>query len=397
MSSGLDEMIPYAKQSISDEDIDAVVKVLKSDFITQGPVVSQFEEAIATYCSARYAIAVSSGTAALHLSSLALNVGPGDMVWTSPNTFVASANCALYCGAEVDFVDIDPKTYNISIEALKEKLEYANQNNCLPKVLIPVHFSGQSCEMKEIKSLSVQYGFSIIEDAAHALGGEYQEQKVGSCFYSDVTIFSFHPAKMITCGEGGIVLTNNSSLADKIKRLRIHGVTRDPDLMTDLSHGIWFYQQLELGFNYRMTDMQAALGLSQLKKLDEFVSERRKLVGKYNQLLQSLPVITPWQHPDTHSSWHLYVIRLNLRELNKTRKIVFDELRLAGIGVHVHYIPVHTQPFYQELGFKKGDFPESESYYQEAITLPLFVDLTDKQLHFIIEKMNHLLSSVEVS
>lgn len=387
----MEKIIPYAKQSISDEDIDAVVNVLKSDFITQGPVVSQFEEAIAAYCSARYAIAVSNGTAALHLACLALNVGPGDIVWTSPNTFLASANCALYCGAKIDFVDIDSQTYNISIESLKSKLKSAEMNNCLPKVLIPVHFSGQSCEMQAIKSLSLQYGFSIIEDAAHALGGEYQGQKVGSCLYSDMTIFSFHPAKMITCGEGGIVLTNNSSLADKIERLRIHGVTRNPDLMTEASHGIWYYQQLELGFNYRMTDMQAALGLSQLKRLDEFVDKRRKLVEKYNQQLQSLAVITPWQHPDTHSSRHLYVVRLKSNQLKKCRKTIVEELRQAGIGVHVHYIPVHTQPFYQNLGFNEGDFPESESYYQEAITLPLFVDLSEEQLDFIVQKMRKVL------
>ncbi|MCP3850911.1 MAG: UDP-4-amino-4,6-dideoxy-N-acetyl-beta-L-altrosamine transaminase [Gammaproteobacteria bacterium] len=387
------KMIPYAKQSISDEDINAVVKVLKSDFITQGPVVSQFEASVAEYCSTSHAVAVSNGTAALHLACLALGLGPDDVLWTSPNTFVASANCALYCGAKVDFVDIDPKTYNISIEALKKKLEQAQQNNNLPKILIPVHFSGQSCEMQAIKSLSLQYGFSIIEDAAHALGGEYQEKKIGSCCFSDMTIFSFHPAKMITCAEGGMVLTNNVLLAKKIEQLRVHGVTRNSEMMSEASHGSWYYQQLELGFNYRMSDMQAALGLSQLKRLDEFVNKRRTLVEKYNQKLQSLPVTIPYQHSDTNSSWHLYVIRIDLNKINKSRKMIFDQLREADIGAHIHYIPVHTQPYYQKRGFGWGDFPESEAYYKEALTLPLFVDLSEKQINYIVQKLTNILIS----
>jgi len=388
-------MIPYAKQSISEQDIKAVNRVLRSDFITQGAVVSQFEEAVASYCGAEYAVAVSHGTAALHLACIALDVGAGDLVWTSPNSFVASANCALYCGAKIDFVDIDPASYNISIDALKQKLLQAKQDNRLPKVLIPVHFSGQPCEMKEIKKLSEQFGFAIIEDAAHALGAEYLGEQVGSCTYSDLTIFSFHPAKMITCGEGGMILTNNSELAVKIEQLRTHGITRKAELMTEETHGSWYYQQTMLGFNYRITDIQAALGLSQLQRLDEFVNKRQKLAERYNQQLQSLSstmlLSTPWQSPDTQSSWHLYVIRLNLKQLNIDRKAIFDQLRRADIGVHVHYIPIHTQPFYQELGFKQGDFPESESYYNEAITLPLYVDLDEQQIEYICQTLNHIL------
>lgn len=386
-------MIPYAKQAISEQDIEAVVKVLRSDFITQGPTVPEFEAQIAHYCGAKQAIAVSNGTSALHLACLALDVGPGDYVWTSPNTFVASANCALYCGADIDFVDIDPISYNISIEALKKKLSNAEKKGCLPKVLIPVHFAGQSCEMKAIKELSEQYGFAIIEDAAHALGGSYCGKKIGSCSYSDITVFSLHPAKMITTGEGGIILSNDAELANKAALLRSHGVTRNNDNMTEASHGDWYYQQLQLGFNYRITDIQAALGLSQLQRLDDFADKRCQLVERYNEQLQHLPVITPRQHPDAQSSWHLYVIRLQLKKIAIDRKLVFDQLRHAGIGVHVHYIPVHTQPYYQELGFKQGDFPASESYYQEALTLPLFVELDNDEIDYIVQKLTQILFS----
>lgn len=384
-------MIPYAKQSISEQDIDAVVQVLRSDFITQGPIVSQFEKAVADYCSAQYSIAVSNGTAALHLACLALGVSSGDIVWTSPNTFVASANCALYCGAVVDFVDIDSITYNISLEALKKKLQDAQQNDCLPKVLIAVHFAGQSCEMKEIKALSEQYGFMIIEDAAHALGGDYLGQKIGSCLYSHITIFSFHPAKMVTTGEGGMLLTNESELAYSIEQLRSHGITKNTENMTHESYGDWYYQQLNLGFNYRITDLQAALGLSQLQRLDEFVNKRRQLVQSYNTQLAGLSIAIPWQHPDSQSCWHLYVIRLKLKKITKNRKEVFDQLRQSGIGVHVHYIPVHIQPYYQQLGFNRGDFPESETYYEEALTLPLYVDLTETDINFITQKLRDIL------
>ena len=384
-------MIPYASQSISEQDIDAVVQVLRSDLITQGPLVAQFEQSIADYCSAQYVTVVCNGTIALHLACLALGVSTEDRVWTSPNTFVASANCALYCGATIDFVDIDADSYNISIDALKIKLQIAEKSGQLPKVLIVVHFSGQSCEMKAIKKLSDQYGFTIIEDAAHALGGEYLDQKIGSCYYSDITIFSLHPAKMITTGEGGVVLTNKPDIAEKIKLLHSHGITKDPQLMSKESEGLWYYQQLELGYNYRLTDFQAALGLSQLQRLDSFVIQRRNLAKRYNSKLISLALTTPWQHPDSRSSWHLYVISLKLDQITKSRKQVFEQLRQAGIGVHVHYIPVHTQPYFQQLGFKKGDFPESEKYYQQAITLPLYVDLTEVQVDYITQKLSEIL------
>ena len=383
-------MIPYARQSISEDDISAVVSVLRSDLITQGPIVAQFEKAVASYCSAKYAIAVCNATAALHLACKALEVTSGDVVWTSPNTFVASANSALYCGATIDFVDIDPKTYNISIEALGKKLQAAKKNACLPKVLIVVHFAGQSCEMKKIKALSEQYDFTIIEDAAHALGGDYAGQKIGSCQYSQLTIFSFHPAKMITTGEGGMILSNDAELAAKIDLLRTHGITKNTQQMTQASHGDWYYQQLSLGFNYRITDMQAALGLAQLQRLDDFVKKRRQLARSYNKQLDSLALTIPWQHPDSQSSWHLYVIRLNSCI---DRKKVFEQMREAGIGVHVHYIPVHTQPYFKALGFKEGDFPASEKYYQETLTLPLYVDLTEQQVTHISETIRNILAT----
>jgi UDP-4-amino-4,6-dideoxy-N-acetyl-beta-L-altrosamine transaminase len=384
-------MIPYGRQSINQDDIDSVVDVLKSDYLTQGPVVPAFEQAMADYCHADYAIAVCNATAALHLACLALNVGSGDIVWTVPNTFVASANCALYCGAKIDFVDIDPQTYNLSIKSLKDKLQKAEQTGELPKVIIPVHFSGQSCEMKEIKKLSNTYGFSIIEDASHAIGGEYLGKKIGSCLYSDITIFSFHPVKIMTTGEGGLALTNNSELAKKIELLRSVGITRNTDLMTENSHGSWYYQQLELGYNYRMTDIQAALGLSQLKRLDEFIQRRREIAGFYFCHLPEEVLQCPWQHPDSLSSWHLYVIRLKLNNIKLSQKQVFDTLRSAGVGVNIHYIPVHTQPFYQKLGFKTGDFPQSECYYQEAITLPIFFDMKEKEVEYVVNILKEIL------
>ncbi len=384
-------MIPYAKQSISEKDIEAVVQVLRSDFITQGPVVNQFETAIAQYCQAQYAIAVSSGTAALHLACRALGIGQGDIVWTSPNTFVASANCVLYCGASIDFIDIDPHTYNISIAVLKQKLETARENDRLPAAIIPVHFAGQSCDMEAIYHLSQEYGFKIIEDAAHALGGEYNNHRIGSCRYSDITIFSLHPAKMITAGEGGLLLTNSSSLAEQAVLLRTHGITRDPSLMEGESHGLWYYQQTELGYNYRITDIQAALGLSQLQRLNEFVSRRSKIAERYNRLLSALPLNIPQQYKSCQSSWHLYVICLQLNKLNKNRKEIFDELRKKNIGVHVHYIPVHTQPFFKNIGFKEQDFPESVAYYQKAITLPIYVDLSDEIVDYIVGTLSEIL------
>ena len=350
-------------------------------------MVPEFEQAVARYCGAHYAIAVTNATSALHLACRALGIGSGDTVWTSPNTFVASANCALYCGADIDFVDIDAKTYNMSVISLQEKLEQASLNGKLPRLLIPVHFAGQSCEMKQISLLAKKYNIFIIEDAAHAIGAQYRGKNIGAAQYSDIVVFSFHPVKLMTTGEGGMLLTNNQKLAQKISMLRSHGVTRDESHMTETSHGDWYYQQLELGYNYRMTDIQAALGLSQLKRLDDFIQKRRKLASEYNKQLAKLPLQLPWQHADSDSSWHLYTIRLDMSQVKKSRKAIFSDLRTLGIGVNVHYIPVHTQPYYQKLGFVGGDFPESERYYQESITLPLFSEMTK---HDVVRVKNAL-------
>jgi len=373
----MNQFIPYGCQDISQADIDAVVEVLRSDWITQGPALERFEQLVADCCGAKYAVAVSSATAALHIACLAAGLDPGDILWTSPNTFVASANCGRYCGAEVDFVDTDPKTYNLSPDTLEKKLAEAQAQGKLPKVVIPVHLAGQSCEMETIARLAQEYGFRVIEDASHGIGGQYKGKPVGCCQYSDMAVFSFHPVKIITTGEGGMVLTNQEALYQRLIRLRTHGITRDPELMTEMSHGGWYYQQLELGFNYRMTDIQAALGASQMQRLDKFVKQRQFLAERYDRLLQDLPLTLPWQHPDTKSSWHLYVIRLKLDKISKTHRQVFEELRRAKIGVNLHYIPVHTQPYYQQLGFKYGDFPQSEQYYQEAISIPLYYGLKE--------------------
>lgn len=383
--------IPYGRQDISEADIQAVVDVLRSDFLTQGPAVPAFEQAVSDYCGAQHAVAVNSATSALHIACLALGIGKGDVVWTSPITFVASANCALYCGAGVDFVDIDPRTYNLSVEQLQIKLEQARQQNRLPKVVIPVHLCGQPCEMERIHQLSQEFGFKIIEDASHAIGGKYQNEPIGSCRYSDITVFSFHPVKIITTAEGGIAVTNHADLAEKMALLRSHGITRDPAQMTHESDGAWYYQQVDLGFNYRMTDMQAALGLSQMQRLDVFVQRRHELAQRYNELLAHLPLTLPWQHPDGYSGLHLYVIRLQLDAIKLTHREVFDALRQQGIGVNLHYIPVHTQPYYQAMGFKDRSFPESERYYQEAISLPMFSAMTDEQQTSVFKSVNSIL------
>ncbi|WP_092344030.1 UDP-4-amino-4,6-dideoxy-N-acetyl-beta-L-altrosamine transaminase [Desulfuromusa kysingii] len=380
-------MIPYGRQEITQADIDAVVAVLKSDLITQGPVVSRFEKALSNYCEAEYAVAVNSATSALHLACRALDLKSGDYLWTSPITFVASANCGLYCGAAVDFVDIDPSTYNLSVTALEKKLKQANKEGCLPKVLVTVHFGGQPCEMEKIHVLSQQYGVCIIEDASHAIGGKYQGEHIGNCRYSDITVFSFHPVKIITTAEGGMAVTNHQSLAAKMDLLRSHGITRAPSLMSHVSDGPWYYQQVDLGFNYRMTELQAALGISQLSRLDQYVERRHQLAERYDQLLSELPVTVPWQHPDSYSGMHLYVVRLELNEISKTHRQVFEQLRGQGIGVNLHYIPVHTQPYYQRMGFRVGDFPEAERYYAEAISLPLFPLLTEKQQDRVVETL----------
>ncbi|MEA5487710.1 MULTISPECIES: UDP-4-amino-4,6-dideoxy-N-acetyl-beta-L-altrosamine transaminase [Pseudanabaena] len=384
--------IPYGRQDINQQDIDAVVEILHSDWLTQGKAVERFEQTVADYCGVKYAIAVSSATAALHIACLAIGLGKQDHLWTSPNTFVASANCGLYCGAKVDFVDIDPHTYNLSIDELTHKLNGAEQQGRLPKVLVPVHFAGQSCEMQKISALSQQYGFQVLEDASHAIGGKYQGKAIGCCEFSDLAVFSFHPVKIITTGEGGMVLTNRDDLYEKLIRLRSHGITRNPDLMQGESHGAWYYQQLELGFNYRMTDIQAALGLSQMKRLDEFIARRQFLAQRYNHLLKDLPITLPYQHPDTESSWHLYVIRLHLDKIHKTHRQVFEELRQVGIGVNLHYIPVHTQPYYQSIGFRWGDFPKSETYYASAISIPLYYGLNKENQNRVVDNLRKSLT-----
>lgn len=384
-------MIPYGKQDITQQDIDSVVDVLKSDFLTQGPQVPAFESALTEHTGAQYALAVNSATSALHIACLALGLGEGDWLWTTPVTFVASANCGLYCGAKVDFVDIDSATYNMCPEKLEQKLIVAKANGTLPKVVVPVHLCGQPCDMAAIGKLAKEYGFKLIEDASHAIGGRYQELPIGNCEYSDITVFSFHPVKIVTTAEGGAALTNSKELADKMALLRSHGITRDPDMMTEASHGGWYYQQVDLGFNYRMTELQAALGVTQMQRLDEFVAARHVLSKRYNQMLSELPLVLPYQLENTYSGLHLFVIRLKLDEISLTHKQVFDALRENGIGVNLHYIPVHTQPYYQAMGFTEGNFPESEQYYREAISLPMFHGMTEVQQNTVVDVLTDIL------
>ncbi|MEW6445850.1 MAG: UDP-4-amino-4,6-dideoxy-N-acetyl-beta-L-altrosamine transaminase [Pseudomonadota bacterium] len=378
-------MIPYGRQSISDEDIAAVVEVLRSDWLTQGPAIPAFEDAVRAHTGAPHAIAVSNATVALHLACLALDLGPGDRLWTSPNTFVASANCGLYCGATVDFVDIDPLTLNMSVAALETKLEQAEREGRLPRVVVPVHFAGQSCDMRAIHALARRYGFRIIEDASHAIGGSYLGEPVGGGQWSDITVFSFHPVKIITTGEGGMCLTRDATLAARLRRLRSHGITREPNEMEGAPQGGWYYEQVELGYNARMTDIQAALGASQMGRLAEFIARRRVLADRYETLLAGFPLITPGRTPDADSSWHLYVIRLTQEA--PTRRAVYDALRAAGIGAQVHYIPVHLQPHYRRLGFRPGDFPHAESYYASALSLPIFPALSDAQQDRVVQAL----------
>ncbi|MEZ9713372.1 UDP-4-amino-4,6-dideoxy-N-acetyl-beta-L-altrosamine transaminase [Vibrio cyclitrophicus] len=384
-------VIPYGKQDISQQDIDSVVDVLKSDFLTQGPQIPAFEKALTGHTGAQYALAVNSATSALHIACLALGLGEGDWLWTTPVTFVASANCGLYCGAKVDFVDIDSATYNMCPKKLEQKLITAKATGTLPKVVVPVHLCGQPCDMESIAKLAKEYGFKVIEDASHAIGGQYHEQPIGNCKYSDITVFSFHPVKIVTTAEGGAALTNQKELADKMVLLRSHGITRDPEMMTEASHGGWYYQQVALGFNYRMTELQAALGVSQMKRLDEFVSARHQLSKRYNEKLVDLPLVLPYQLPETYSGLHLFVIRLHLGEIELTHKQVFDALRERGIGVNLHYIPVHTQPYYQDMGFAEGDYPESERYYREAISLPMFHGMSEAQQDAVVSTLIDIL------
>jgi UDP-4-amino-4,6-dideoxy-N-acetyl-beta-L-altrosamine transaminase len=371
--------IPYGRQDINQADIDAVVAVLRSDFLTQGPVVPAFERAVAEYCGAQHAVAVNSATSALHIACLALGVGMGHSVWTTPITFVASANCALYCGATVDFVDIDPLTYNMSVARLAEKLTMAERAGKLPKVVIPVHMCGQSCEMAGIHELSLQYGFKIIEDASHAIGGIYKDEPIGNCRYSDITVFSFHPVKIITTGEGGMAATNDAQLAKHLRLLRSHGISSSAaDMHARPTHEIWNYQQIDLGLNYRMTDVHAALGLSQMTRIDEFVAKRHQIANRYDEAFAKLPVITPWQIADAWSSYHLYPIRVRQADCGKTQREVYDAFMTAGFNVNLHYIPVYRQPYYEAMGFKAGYCPQAEFYHKETLSLPMFASLTSQ-------------------
>ncbi len=383
-------MIPYGRQSLDQADIDAVVAVLQSDWLTQGPTIERFEQAMAARCEAGFGVAVCNATAALHISCLAAGLGPGDRLWTTPNTFLASANCGRYCGAEVDFVDIDPLTWNLDANALALKLEAAERDGTLPKVLVAVAFSGQSCDMQAIGKLAERYGFTVIEDASHAVGASYAGRPVGCGEFAAMTVFSFHPVKIITSAEGGMVLTNRPELAERLQRLRSHGMTRDPAQMTEPSHGPWYYQQIELGFNYRITDLQAALGLSQLGKLEGFIARRRELAARYDRLLSDLPLSLPSAQPGAQSAWHLYVVRLQPGRIKLSHREVFEALRAAGIGVNLHYIPVHLQPYYCEQGFTEGDFPEAERYYAQAISLPMFAALTDEQQGYVVEQLRRM-------
>ncbi len=381
-------MIYYGKQSIDESDIEAIISVLRSDFLTQGPLIERFERRVADYCGAKYAVAVTNATSALHIACKSAGLSHGDTLWTSPITFVASANCGRYCGANVDFVDIDDTSYNMSADELEKKLMAGGR----PKVVVPVHLAGQSCDMEQIFALSKKYSFTVIEDASHALGSTYKDTRVGSCRYSDMTVFSFHPVKIITTGEGGMVLTNNKNFYEKLVLYRSHGITRNQEKMTKEADGPWYYQQIELGYNYRMTDIQAALGYSQMERLEAFVGRRRELANRYDKLLAELPLRRPEQNADTNSSWHIYVVRLDKTRVKKSKMQIFEEIRQKGVTLNLHYIPIHLQPYYQKLGFKEGEFPVSERYYEEALTLPIYYDLTDAQQDEIVGILKEVLS-----
>jgi UDP-4-amino-4,6-dideoxy-N-acetyl-beta-L-altrosamine transaminase len=378
-------MIRYGQQDINQADIDAVVAVLQSVNLTQGPKIPEFEESVMARTGAKHAVAVNSATSALHIACLALDLGPGDWLWTSPNTFVASANCALYCGARVDFVDIDPRTYNLCPRKLEAKLIDAKKRGKLPKIVVPVHFAGQPCDMAAIHALSLKYGFKVIEDASHAIGGRYQGETIGNCRYSDITVFSFHPVKIVTTAEGGMAVTNSGRLATQLGLLRSHGITRHSRHMTQPVDGPWSYQQIAIGFNYRMTDLQAALGVSQMARLCNYVTKRHALASRYDELLAGLPLTLPWQHPSSYSAYHLYVIRLHLNCIQSTHRQVFEALRAKNILVNLHYIPIHTQPIYQKMGFRPGDYPAAEQYYRETISIPMHPSLTPKEQNFVVD------------
>jgi UDP-4-amino-4,6-dideoxy-N-acetyl-beta-L-altrosamine transaminase len=386
-------IIPYARQDINQDDIEAVVAVLRSDFLTQGQAIPAFEKFVANYCGVQHAVAVNSATSALHIACLALDVGKDDIVWTTPITFVASANCAIYCGATIDFVDINPLTYNLSVELLAEKLAAAEKAGKLPKVVIPVHLCGQSSDMARIYDLSQQYGFKIIEDASHAIGGKYKDEPIGNCRYSDITVFSFHPVKIITTGEGGMAVTNDPALAKHMRLLRSHGISGiAEDMQSRPSQEIWNYQQIDLGFNYRMTDIQAALGSSQMARLDSFVEKRHRIAECYDNELAGLPIRTPWQHPDTFSAYHLYPICIEQKESGATQRQVYDAMQVAGVNVNLHYIPIYRQPYYEEMGFKTGYCSEAEQYYQQALSIPMYSTLTEMEQAKVIRVLHKILA-----
>ncbi len=382
--------IPYSCQDISEEDIDAVVAVLRSPFLTQGPMVPEFEERFSSMHRARHGIAVTNATAALHVACLALGAGPGMTVWTSPNSFVASANCARYCGAKIDFVDIDPVTRNMSVSHLTEKLEKAEKNGNLPGIVIPVDFSGFPCDMQEIRALADQYGFKILSDSSHAVGASYLGEPVGRM--ADISVFSFHPVKIITTGEGGICLTDNEMLAEKMRLIRSHGITRDPSAMSGELDGPWCYEQVTLGFNYRLTDIQAALGTSQIAGHDRRAATRSALATRYDRRLAGLPLKLPARSGDRASAHHLYVIEVDTVRGESKRLEVFESLRSENIGVNVHYIPIHLQPDYRRLGFAAGDFPASERYYKRALSIPLFATMSEDQQDRVIEALTRALN-----
>ena len=377
-------MIPYGRQNISEDDIKAVSDVLKSDFLTQGNAVPEFEKKVSKYCNVNFAFAVNSATSALHVACLSLDVGPDDIVWTSAVSFVASANCALYCGASIDFIDIDANTYNLCVKSLKAKLEKASKLGKLPKVVIPVHLTGQPCDMEEIYKLSKEYKFKIIEDASHAIGAKYKKTKIGDCEYSDIAVFSFHPVKIITTGEGGMVTTNDKKIAEKLSLYRTHGITRDVNAMQNIPDGPRYYEQIKLGFNYRMTDIQAALGISQMNRLDSFIHKRHEICKRYNEYFQDLVSIKlPYQNKDSYSSLHLYVIRVDNSKSKASHKQLFNYLRENNIGVNIHYIPIYRQPYYSKFGFNFSDFPQSEKYYAEAISIPIYPDLSHESQELV--------------
>jgi len=388
------EIIPYGRQLIDKDDIDAVASVLKSSFLTQGPMVPKFQDLVSNHVGAEYSVAVNSSTSALHIACLALGLGPEDWLWTVPNTFVASANCAIYCGAKVDFVDIDNRAYNMCTEALETKLKSAQEYGKLPKIVIPVHFAGQSCDMQRIYELSKIYGFKIIEDASHSIGSKYQNQWVGNCRYSDITVFSFHPVKIVTTGEGGMALTNNKVLSNSMLKYRSHGITSDKsEMQLRPKNEIWNYQQIQLGFNYRMTDIQAALGVSQMNHLNAFVTRRNEIATRYDHFLNDLPICLPWQHQDSYSSYHLYPIRLDLSVIKKTQQQVYDEFHRMKIMVNLHYIPVYLQPYYKKMGFGSGYCPIAEQYYKETLSIPMYPSMTNKQQDHVINSLRRIITS----